>query len=609
MDTESFDFVIAGGGTAGLVLAARLSEVGHQRILVLEAGTDHSDEARVKTPALYPALFGTDVDWGFSTVPQENLDGRNISVNQGKALGGSSILNAQVYVPPTKAILEAWAELGNDCWDWDTMAPYYRKAFTLPRVPDDLRRPLGIDNYKSDDASTGGPLQLSFPGNPLHPIREVWAETFKRKGYLMADTWADASVGAFSSLASVDPVKRERVHAVGAYYDSVKHRENLQIVVGAYVNQIIFADGQSRPKAIGLRYIHEGKAKTANARKEVIIAAGALKSPGLLELSGIGNRNILTKYGIETIKDLPGVGENLQDHLVCDIRYDASDEMGALEDNAIPNSEATEDATQSSLRSLNGLVTSSGILTYAYLPVIDFLTGKGRDKLIKLIDENRPPVSTQLENVRARMYYDVAEKTLLDPNKPSGAYLTAIGQQTVALDTSICLPTPSQVENHLAIVAILAQPLSRGTVHIVSRDPAEGPEVDPKYLSNPLDMEVFAQHTMYIESIARSAPLNGVLKQPLQRSSPLAHVTDLDAARRYIKSRAISMWHPAGTCAMLPESAGGVVDTSLRVYGVDNLRIVDASVVPLLPPGNLQSSIYAIAERAADLIKEAQGFT
>ncbi|KAI0096608.1 oxidoreductase [Nemania sp. FL0031] len=609
METESFDFVIAGGGTAGLVLANRLSEVGHLRILVLEAGLDHSDEPRVKTPGLYSALFGTDIDWGFMTVPQENLDGRNISVNQGKALGGSSVINAQVYIPPTKAILEAWAELGNDGWDWDTIGPYYQKAFTLPQVPEELRRPLGIDNWISDHPSTSGPLALSLAGNPTHPIRELWVETFKRKGYLMeGGPWADASVGAFSILASVDPAKRERVHAAGAYYSPVKHRGNLQVLVGANVNKIIFADGQNRPKAIGLQYTHGGKTKIVNARKEVILAVGALKSPGLLELSGIGNGNILKQYGIETIKDLPGVGENLQDHIVCDIRYDAKDEMGALED-VRRSAGAAEQSMQSSLRSHNGLVSSSGILTYAYLPVVDFLAGEGRKKLIKLIDENRPSVSTESDSVRARAYYDIAEKTLLDPNKPSGAYLTAIGQQSVAPEPGIRLPTPPQIEKHIAIVAILAQPLSRGIVHIVSNDPTKAPEVDPKYLSNPLDMEIFAQHTLYIESIANSAPLSNVLKQPLQRSSPLAHVTDLDAAKRYIKSRAISMWHPAGTCAMLPENAGGVVDASLRVYGVDNLRIVDSSVVPLLPPGNLQSTVYAVAERAADIIKEAHGFT
>ncbi|KAJ8105544.1 hypothetical protein ONZ43_g7387 [Nemania bipapillata] len=610
MDTELYDFVIVGGGTAGIALAVRLSEVSDQRILVLEAGLDNSDDLRVKTPAFYLALFGTDSDWGFSTVPQGNLDGRNISVNQGKGLGGSSILNAQVYVPPTKAIIDGWAELGNDGWDWDTIGPYYKKAFTLPQIPEESRQPLAIGNWKPEDAKTDGPLKLSFPGNSVHPIRGLWAETFRRKGYLMeGGPWSDASVGAFSNLASVDPVKKERVHSARGYYDPVKHRDNLEILVDAYVNKIILENGQPRPKATGVKYTHEGKPKIAKARKEIIIAAGALKSPGLLELSGIGNVNILKKYGIETIKDLPGVGENLQDHLLCDIRYDAEDQMETLEDIVKQDPKVTAETRQGGLGSLNGLTISSGLLTFAYLPVMDFIAGTGRDSLIKLINENRPPISAEPENVRARKYYDIAEKTLLNPKRPSGAYLTAIGESVVEPDLNPSLSTPSPTDKYLSIITILAQPLSRGTVHIVSNDPADRPEIDPRYLSNPLDMEILARHTAYIESIANSEPLRSALKQPLQRSSPLAEITDLDAAKRYIRSRAISMWHPAGTCSMLPEEAGGVVDASFNVYGVDGLRVVDASVVPLLPPGNLQSTVYAIAERAADVIKGAYGFT
>ncbi|TGJ88443.1 hypothetical protein E0Z10_g387 [Xylaria hypoxylon] len=606
MNTESFDFIIAGGGTAGIALASRLSEVAHQTVLVLEAGVDHSDDPRVKTPAFYLALFGTDVDWGFRTVAQPNLNGRSLSLNQGKSLGGSSVMNVQVYAPPTKAIPDAWAELGNVGWDWDTMGPYYTKAFTLPQTPRELRRHLGIDNSRPDDMNTSGPVQLSYPGDPSHPIRKIWAETFERKGYLMAsDPWVEASVGAFSNLANIDPIRRERCHAAKAYYSPVQDRQNLQILLDAHVDKILFADGQPQPKAIGVQYHHEGKMKIVNARKEIIICTGALQSPKLLELSGIGNTDILKQHNIEVIKDLPGVGENLQDHLVCDISFAAVDEMDTLDALARQEPKAVEQAMLSFTQNHNGPLTSAGIKTYAYLPIIDFLEGSGREQLVRLIDENRPAVLPTPSNAKTQKYYEIAEKMLLDPNKPSGVYLTAIGQNTIAADPATGKPAPPQPGNHFTIATVLAQPLSRGIVHIVSNDSNEAPEIDPKYLSNPLDMEVLAQHVMYIRSIASSAPLSDVLKQPLQPSSPLAHITDLDTAKRYIESRTISMWHPAGTCAMLPEQIGGVVDASLRVHGVSNLRVVDSSVVPLLPPGNLQSTIYAVAERAADLIKDA----
>ncbi|KAI0537894.1 oxidoreductase [Xylaria digitata] len=606
MNTESFDFIIAGGGTAGIALASRLSEVDDHTVLVLEAGVDHSDDPRVKIPAFYSALIGTDVDWGFKTVAQPQLKGRSISLSQGKALGGSSVMNAQVYAPPTEAILNAWAELGNDGWGWDTMGPYYTKALTSPHTPNDLRRALGIDGWWADEMDTSGPVQLSYPGNPSHPIRQIWAETFERKRYLMTSgVWGDASVGAFSNLASVDPVSRERCHAAKAYYAPIRDRKNLQVLLNAPVDKILFADGEAQPKAIGVQYYHEGEMKTVKARKEVIICAGALQSPKLLELSGIGNAEILKQHNIEVIKDLPGVGENLQDHLVCDMTFAAIDEMETLDALARQEPKALEQAMISFTQNHDGPLTSCGIKTYAYLPIIDFLEGSGRDQLVRLIDENRLAATSLPENSKARKYYELVENMLLDPNKPSAAYLSAIGQISLGSDPETGKPASPQPGNHLTIATVLAQPLSRGTVHIVSTDSKEAPEIDPRYLSNPLDVEVFAQHVMYLKSIASSAPLSDVLKQPLQAYPPLAHLSDLEATKRYIQSRTISMWHPAGTCAMLPEQIGGVVDSSLRVYGVSNLRVVDASIVPLLPPGNLQSTIYAVAERAADLIEAA----
>ncbi|KAI0437978.1 oxidoreductase [Xylaria telfairii] len=574
MAAESFDFIIAGGGTAGIALAARLSQASQQRALVLEAGLDHSNDPRVKTPAFYSALFGTNADWGFQTTAQQNLKGRSISLNQGKALGGSSVINAHVWAPPIKA-------------DWATVGRYYTKAFTPPQTSEELRRPLGVDGWSPDDTITAnGPLQLSYPGPPNHPIREIWAKTFRRTGYLMKiDPWADASVGAFSNLASVDPIRRERSHAAKAYYSPVQDRENLHLVLEAYVDKIIFADDQ--PRAIGVQYRYSGHAKLVHARKEVIVSAGALQSPKLLELSGIGNADILKR------------------HLACDIGFAAVDGMETLDNLVRQEPKALEQAMLNFTQHHDGLLTSGGIKTYAYLPVIDFLEGSGREKLVKLLEENRPAP----EDARARAYHEMLEKTLLDRNRPSGVYLGAIGQNPTASDPGTGKPSPLRPGKHLTIATIPAQPHSRGTVHIVSDDATSAPEIDPKYLSSAVDREIFAQHMAYIETIAASAPLSEVLTQPAQRNSALAHITDAHSARRYMEARAISMWHPAGTCAMLPEKLGGVVDATLGVHGVRNLRVVDAGVVPLPPPGNLQSTVYAVAERAADLIMEAHGLS
>ncbi|KAI1391511.1 putative GMC oxidoreductase [Hypoxylon trugodes] len=596
MASETYDFIIVGGGTAGLVLANRLSEDTSRRVLVLEAGTDHSEDLRVKTPALYAALGGTEIDWGFLTEPQEALNGRAIKLHQGKALGGTSIINAQIFSAPTRELIDAWASLGNNGWDWKALETYYNKVYTPPSVPKNLEKELGIDHRTAKNDTAKGPIQLSFPGEPLHPIRRAWAETFKSKGYLMeVDPWLNvSSVGAFSTVTSVDPIEKQRYHVARAYYDPIKDRKNLHVRTGAPVDKIIFEG----TKAVGVQYQYEAETKVATAGKEIILSAGALQSPKLLELSGVGSKSLLTKHGIEAVKDLEGVGENLMDHPVCDIGFEAVDDVDTLDALARQEPKAIEEAMN------DGLLTSSAMKTCAYMPVVEHLSKEGREALKSLLERNRPSPGAQ---ARTQAYYEVSEKSLLDPTKLSGTYLTGIGQ-------SVALPDPSTGEfvkpfpgKHISLAATPANPLSRGSVHIRSKDVSEPPAIDPKYLTNPVDLEIYAHHMLYLHKIARSPPFTDLLKQPLKVTTPLAKFTDLEGAKKYLKGRAISMWHPAGTCAMLPEDKGGVVDTKLKVYGVQNLRVVDASIVPLLPPGHLQSTVYAVAERAADIIKEEYG--
>ncbi|KAJ3552942.1 hypothetical protein NPX13_g10997 [Xylaria arbuscula] len=436
MSATTFDFIVVGGGTAGIALAARLSEIADQSVLVLEAGVDQSDNFQGKVPAFYAALLGTDVDWGFQTVPQEKLGGRPISLNQGKALGGSSIINAHVFAPPTRAILDDWHNLGNAGWNSAAMAPYYTKAFTAPPTPAEHRQLLGVDGDESESLSTtNGPLQLSYPGDPQHPIRKIWAETFEKKGRRMRGNWVDASVGGFSNLSTIDPVRRERCHAAKAYYDPVRERKNLHVVLAAHVSKIIFSDSEGQqPKAIGVQYTHEGQTRVANAGKEIILSAGALQSPKLLELSGVGNASILKQHEIDVVKDLPGVGENLQDHIVCDISFAVAAEMDTLDALARQEPQALQDAMINYTQKHEGVLTSGGIFTYAYLPTVDFFSDADRSALASNIAENRRQLSSRdsssrtWEDSRAEAYLNVAAKTLLDADRPSAVYLSALGQ-------------------------------------------------------------------------------------------------------------------------------------------------------------------------------------
>ncbi|KAI0120432.1 putative GMC oxidoreductase [Hypoxylon sp. NC0597] len=607
MALDSYDFIIVGGGTAGLTLASRLSEDPNLNILVLEAGSDHSNDPRVKTPAFYASLFKTDLDWDLQTEPQQSLNSRRINLNQGKALGGSSAINAQVFAPPTRKVIDSWASLGNAGWDWDGFGHYYTKVYTSPEIPESMERNLGVDGWNGKSHNGKGPIELYFPGNPLHPIRKAWVETFKNMGYPMSgDPWVDPSlgVGAFSNLASIDGVRKERSYAANAYYKPIKDRKNLRVLTNATAEKVLFQE-QSMT-ATGVQYLYEGKTNTATARKEVILAAGALQTPKLLELSGIGHAELLHGHGIEVIKHLESVGENLQDHIVCDLVLEAVDGLETLD--ALQEPEVLKQAMEDFATNHTGLLTSCGITTYAYMPVPKYNSEEGRQSVKQLLHQNKPTEhpSDQAQS-RALAYHEIAEKTLLDPEAPSAAYLSTIGQNPIAPNPDTGKPSPPIPGRYVCLVAILAQPLSRGSVHIASKDVSKDPIIDPKYLTNPVDLEVLAEHVLFLRTFATSAPLKDLLKQPLRLVPPSASFTELDAAKSYIRSRAISMWHPAGTCAMLPEDKGGVVDAELKVYGMNKLRIVDASVVPLLPPGNLQSTVYALAEKAADMIKKEYG--
>ncbi|KAI1777837.1 putative GMC oxidoreductase [Hypoxylon cercidicola] len=598
MSSEVYDFIVVGGGTAGIVIATRLSEIPTQRVLVLEAGSDHSDDLRVKIPALYAALHGTEVDWCFKTEPQVrllSLNVRIISLNQGKALGGSSAINNIVFTPPTKSLIDAWESLGNTGWNWDAFKDYYAKVYTSPPIPDSLEKELGVDKWITKITKTSGPLQLSFP------------ESFDEKGYLMADNpWSDATtVGAFSNFTSVDPIRKERSYAANAYYHPVKGRNNLEVITNAVVEKILFDHSSQPPRAIGVQYRHEAHTRTVSAEKEVIVAAGGLQSPKLLEVSGIGNSGILQQNGIDVVKELKGVGENLQDHILCDFAVEAVDEMETLDGLARQEPEAIERVMNEFMVNRTGLLTSGGIKTYAYMPVVDHISEEGVKALKELLEKNRPSLASGTTAKRDLAYFEIAEKLLLDPTRPSAAYLTAIGQNPVAPDPVTGGISKPLEGKYLTIVAILAQPLSRGSVHTISKDISVPSTIDPRYLSNPVDIEILAQHVLYLQDVVRSTPLGNLLKQPLKHFHPAANFSNLEGAKKYIQARANTMWHLAGTCSMLPEEMGGVVDTELKVYGVENLRVVDSSVVPLLPPGNLQSTIYALAERAADIIKAA----
>lgn len=507
-------------------------------------------------------------------------------------------------MPPAESLIDSWEKLGNEGWNWENLQWYFSKSYTNPAIDGATSTKLGIEPASARNDEAMGPIQTSFTGDPAHPIRKTWIDMFRERGEsLVDDPFLHGSVGAFSCLSSIDSTEGQRSYSASAYYDrTVRARSNLRILTNAYVEKILFETTGQSARAVGVQFSQNGNVHTVNPAKEVILAAGAFQSPKLLELSGVGDSKLLRSHGIEVIEDLPGVGENLHDHLISSTAFEAAKDPEATDALARQEPGALAQAPQQFGAAQSGPLTSLGASTYAYLP----LPAKEQDALKPLLALHRPAAGTSAEQARARAIFDITEEVLLDPKQPSAAYLTTLGQAGRPLDdTNGPRPpasSPSGPDGFTTFGVMLSHPLSRGSAHIRSADPSAAPVIDPRYLSHPLDVEVVARHAQQLRGIASSPPLRRLLA-----NGPPPACRDLDAARDHARASLVSAWHFVGTCAMMPRGSGGVVDPELRVYGLDNVRVVDASAIPLVSAADVQATVYAFAERAADLIKERWG--
>ncbi|TGO55554.1 hypothetical protein BOTNAR_0242g00200 [Botryotinia narcissicola] len=576
----TFDFIIIGGGTSGLVVANRLSEDSTINVLVLESGRNYLGDPRVNMPAGWPALLGTEADWNFVTTPQESLDGRIMGIPQGRALGGSSAINSSVFMMPSQVGIDAWASLGNFGWDWKTLAPYFRKFHTLtPPSGADVER-LGLhSNYSANIPSS------------------VWNETFKNLGYGFSGDVSDGTAfGPYSNPASVDPNSGQRSYAARAYYETIIHRTNLVVLTEATVTRIIL-EGESLPLiATGVEFFHDGIIKTLKASREVILAPGTLQSPKLLELSGVGSPEILRKHGITVRIENLGVGENLQDHIISGISFEVNDGIETIDDLARGNPDALGKAMTEYMTSKSGPFGRAAVMSTSFIPVDDFQSKEHRDELKNLLKAYPSSASD-------RPHHEFVRSLLRSREQGNGMIFMYAAQGNFGANFPKELVVADMPENFVTISALLLNPLNTGHVHISSASHLDAPEIDFKYLSNPLDLEVLARHLRFIDKLAKTKPLASLLKPNGKRNKLYTPWNDLDEVKKYVKKTGMSNWHPVGTCAMLPENKGGVVDNNLIVYGISNLRIVDASIMPIVPRSNTQTVVYAVAERAADIIK------
>ncbi|KAJ5087113.1 hypothetical protein NUU61_008420 [Penicillium alfredii] len=596
----NFDFVVIGGGTSGLVVANRLTECRDTRVLVLEAGTNRLNDPRLLVPGLASTTFeDPNFDWNFKSVPQEQLNGRHLWANKGRTLGGSSAINMGMIVYPSRCGMNAWESLGNPGWGWDAFSPYIRSFHQATAPSDQVRHFFQDMKYDHGHQGSEGPVKVSF-GDEYMPYHTAWLETFKTLGYPQTeDQICGLGIGPFVSPGAVDPETHTRSHAGVAYLGpEVQARSNLRIVTGALAEKLVLERRRDIVVATAVRFTKANQTYTVSVRKEVILAAGTTQTPQILELSGIGNSDLLRQHGITPVIENPGVGENLQDHGFVSFGYEVAD--------GLPSGDVARDPVEAAAAMEAYQKDGSGPLgmvplVSAFMPCVDFAPTE-RELLLQELQSCM--VTPGIPRAREKQY-KALYRILEQPDEPTSQYILAPFQILPRRrETSKSVFDFSHPGFFISIVSMLNYPLSRGSVHLQSADSSAAPRIDHGILRHPLDLDLHARHTIWIERIAETEPMASLLKQQGQRLHTPERVTDLDRAKELCTELALSTYHLSGTCAMMPYEDGGVVDPRLKVHGTANIRIVDASVFPLVPRGNIQSTVFAAAEKAADLIKE-----
>ncbi|KAI9737645.1 MAG: hypothetical protein M1818_005649 [Claussenomyces sp. TS43310] len=598
----SFDYLIIGGGTAGLVLAARLSEDLAITVGVVEAGPAAFDEPSIDIPGRFGEALGSKWDWQYETTPQAGIGGRRLPWPRGKVLGGTSALNFMTWNRACREDYDAWEELGNEGWGWDGLLAYFKKSESFTAPSESHQRDHSL-HFSPESHGTNGPIKAVHSGE-FAPTHQYWHSTLNKLGVETSrDHCAGSNVGVWTAITSVDPDDRTRCYSASAYYKPNISRPNLHVLTEATVKEVILEEDKDGLLATGARFEVDGKTYTVNAG-EVILSGGSVASPQLLELSGIGNPDILRTAGITVRVNNPNVGENLQEHMMTATIYEVDPSIVTLDDiRANPGlAAAAEDGYRTSQSGILTTIPSS----IAYLPVSKIIP----DSDLSSLRSEIPKVNDLRSTILARRF---------SPN-------TNLGQVEFNFDTSNYSPyfKASPGKKYATMLQMLQYPFTKGSTHIPpSASPRSKPTtsndrpiIDPKYYTSEggdVDVAVMVAGQKFADKIRRTAPLSSIIRQrvfPPERAvlegkgGEKVEEDDDALFTSYVRNYTITDWHPVGTCAMGGKEgiASGVVDSRLRVYGVRALRVCDASIMPLQISAHIQATVYAIAEKGAALI-------
>lgn len=525
----NFDFVVVGGGSAGCAIAARLSENGRYSVCLLEAGGTH-DSPLINIPFNVAITIPRALkNWAFETTPQVGLNGRRGYQPRGKALGGSSSINGMIYIRGVKEDYDAWAEQGNKGWSYEDVLPYFLKS------EDHVAGETG-------DHAVGGPLTVSPVRSP-NPLNDIFIAAAQEA---QIPYNADFNSGAQEGVGFYELTQRngQRCTAAHAFLDPAQSRDNLTILKDAYVEKINL-DGK---RATGVEAKISGKRKTVNAGREVIVSAGALQSPQILLLSGIGAEKNIVPHGIEMKHELPGVGENLHDHPDYTLLYKS------------PSPHAIGANTRSGLKimwdTMKYRFTRRGVLT----------TNFNESGAFYYTDRSEPSPDIQLHFVLS----------IVDSH---GRNIHRYGGYSC----------------HVCVL----RPKSRGTLTLTDANPETPPQIDPAILADERDMDSMLRGVLKAQQIMTAPAFDAVRGEALYSCGS----TDPDVLREDIRNRADTIYHPVGSCKMGQDEMA-VVDERLKVRGLESLRVADASIMPMVISGNTNAPSIMIGEKCADMILE-----
>jgi choline dehydrogenase len=525
--TETFDFIVVGAGSAGSVLANRLTASGRYSVLLVEAGPPDTNPW-IHIPVGYGRLFkDRRHNWCFTTVPQEGCAGREMIQPRGKVLGGSSSINGLIYIRGQREDFDQWRQLGNAGWGFDDVLPYFRKAEDNERGADDLH-------------GEGGPLAVS-DARDRHPLAMAYIEAAQQCGFPRNDDFNGASQEGVG-LYQLTMRGGLRWSAAKGYLRPARKRPNLRIVAEAMTSRIVF-EGR---RAVGVEYEAKGQKQVARAARDVILSAGAFGSPQLLQLSGVGPAALLRSLGIPVVADMPGVGDNLNDHFSARI------------------------ALSTRVPTLNDTVGS--------------WRGKA-DAALRYALTRRGPLTTSA--ITAGLFMRA---------HPLSA--TPDAQCSVALFSTDSIGEELHPFSGITGVCTLLRPESRGHVRIVSADPARAPAIHPNYLAAERDRDTLVAGVRALRRIFAAPAMAPFIDAEV---APGADCASDEAILDFIRRTGGTTFHPCGTCRMGQDPAA-VTDERLHVRGLERLRVIDASIMPMVVSGNTNAAAIMIGEKGADMV-------